>query len=80
MSPAIVAVFVAMGMIVVVIVREVVIGALRRFMKMFVRIMKMNMSLPCDLAEQIIDTEENEGTARNPRKPGADLLTQDCAE
>ncbi len=57
-------------MIVVVIVFVIV------FVKMFVWIMKMNVALADDLANQIVEPEQQKRATGDPREPGADRLTQ----
>ncbi len=61
-------------MIVTVIVTVIVVVMV--FVKMFVWIMKMNVALADDLANQIVEPEQQKRATRDPREPRADRLTQ----
>ena len=50
------------------------------FVKMFVWIMKMNVALADDLANQIVQPEQKKRATGDPREPCADRPTQRRAE
>ena len=63
-------------MIVIVTVIVVVMVFVKMFVKMFVWIMKMNVALADDLANQIVEPEQQKRATGDPREPRADRLTQ----
>ena len=63
-----------------ILVPVLVVMFMTRFIKMLVRIMKVDVPSPHHLANQIVNAEKQERSARDARKPHPDSFAQSCAE